>query len=50
MTYILLALIITGTPRPATWTAEFSTKEKCEVAGKALTKMAYGVSFICAEK
>jgi hypothetical protein len=34
--FVLMALLMTGTPRPATWTAEFTSKERCEAAGKAL--------------
>ena len=34
--YILFALLTTDTPRHATWTAEFSTKERCVEAGQAL--------------
>lgn len=47
--YILLALLITDSPRPATWTAEFTTKERCAAAGKALQEMktGYRVMFVC---
>jgi hypothetical protein len=37
--YILFALLTTDTPRPATWTAEFTSKERCMEAGRALQGM-----------
>lgn len=54
MTYVLILLFITGTPRVATSSADFTTKERCEAAGRAVTerfdKRLASISFVCVEK
>jgi hypothetical protein len=55
MTYVLLAILMTSTPRPATWSAEFSSRDKCVAAGEELKKTMkslayYGVTYACVEK
>lgn len=38
MTYVLLIFLMTATPRTAMWSAEFSSRDKCEAAGQSAVK------------
>jgi hypothetical protein len=51
--FVLFVLLVTTSPRPATWTAEFTSAEACQSAGDALKARlaAEGrITFVCAKK
>lgn len=50
---VLFLLLVSNSPRPATWTADFTTMQACQAAGEQLRESFKGegrVTFKCVEK